>query len=596
MAFLNGFVDYEKFYNKAVADELLLKAKEDVFWYEYDKGVLGLNRRPLIYKEGVAVWVDGNIVDMKDGEEMVSLFKRKGEESFNDFDGGFVLVLLDAKNAFLYIVRDRSGIKPFYYFESENRFVFGSLLRDFYNYPFFNKELDLESLALFLQYGYITHPHTIYKNLFKLNAASYLEIDLKKKSVIEKSYWNILDFYNDKSDLEESKIKERSEYLLEKSVEKRYNSSSSPKGSFLSGGYDSAAVSLFLSRMSFEKIDTYTIGFYENGYDEAPFAKEIAKKIGSRHHEFYFSSEDARAVVESLPDIYDEPFGDKAALPTVFLAEKARGEIKSLFSGEGGDEVFATGGDMDLFLKINRFPLILRKCVSFLMREIPPSFIEKFSFTNFPTRYEKWSNLLKRGDMVNFIKFKEQVMGAMEIKKLFLRETLPKAPYFKEDEFFRVDEKNFLDMMLGVYFKVYMSDDELVKISNPAAFFGMELHEPFLDRELVEFLASVPVSLKRKNSVEKYLLKEIVHKYIPKEIMDRPKRGFSVPLDKWLREDLSSYLEIYLKKERIDRENIFDFKEIERIKKGFCEGKNEYAKRIWLLLMFEMWYEKQYAL
>ncbi len=595
MASLNGFIDYAKVYNRAVADEVLLRAKEEIFWYENEKSFLGVNKKPFISKD-IIFWLEGKIINIQNEDEIVSLFMEKKEACFNDFDGSFILVLLDKRDFSLYIIRDRAGVNSFFYFKDEKRFIFGSSLKSFYHYPFFKKEIDLDSLALFLQYGYITHPYTIYKNTFKLNASSYVKIDLKDGKFEEKSYWNILDFYNDKIDLDEKNIIDKSESLLKKAIEKRYKISLSPKGSFLSSGYDSAAVALFLSQINSQKIDTYTIGFYESGYDEAPCAKKIADTIGTNHHEFYFSSDDAKGVIESMAEIYDEPFGDKAALPTVFLAKKTSKDVKAIFSGEGGDEVFATGGDMELFLKLNRCPLVVRKALSSLMREIPFSFIEKISFSNFPTRYEKWSNLLSRGDVVNFIKFKEQVMGIFEIKKLFLKDVFSKNPYFKEDEFYKIDEKNFLDMMLGIYFKVYMSDDELVKISKSLSFFGMELYEPFLDKDVVEFLAKVPVSIKQKRGIEKYILKEIVHKYIPKEIINRPKKGFSVPLYKWLRKDLSFYVNLYLQKERIERENIFDFREIDRIKNGFFEGKNEYTKRIWLLLIFEMWYEKQSAL
>lgn len=597
MAFLSGFIDYARVYNKAVADEMLLQAKEEIFWNESKESFLGINKRPLFEDDKIAVWVEGKIVNINNAKDVASLFMDKKEECFKYFDGSFILIILDKYGDFLYIVRDKAGIEPFYYFKTQNRFIFSSSLKKFYSYPFFKKEIDLDSLALFLQYGYIAHPYSIYKNTFKLSPASYLKIDFRKKNFQEFSYWNILKFYNEKIDMDENEIIDKSEELLFKAVEKRFSLSLSPKGSFLSGGYDSAAISLILSRISSKKIATYTIGFYEKGYDEAPFAKKIADIIASDHHEFYFSCDDAKTVMDSVAEIYNEPFGDKAALPTIFLSKKASKDIKEIFSGEGGDEVFATAGDMKLFLKLNKIPFFLRKTVSSLMKEVPLSVIEKFSFTNFSTRYEKWSNLLGKKDIVNFIKFKEQVMGISEIQKLFLKNISFKEPYFKEKGFEQIVEKeNFLDAMLGVYFNIYMSNDELVKVSQALTYFNIRLYEPFLDKKLIEFLAQVPVSLKQKYSVEKYILKKIVHKYIPQEIMNRPKKGFSVPLDRWLRKGLSFYIETYLGRERIEREEIFDFYEVERIKKEFFSGKNEYTKRIWLLLMFEMWYERQSAL
>ncbi len=549
--------------------------------------------------KNVVILIDGYISEFEDREfdsldtlsRVGELFLKYGEDVFKKIDGSYILIIYDKERENLYVCRDRTGIKSLYCFENEEFFLFSTKINRLYSFTSIDKRINFDSLALYLQYGYISAPYSVYENVHKLKAGCYVKYDLKSGLIEEKNYWNIIDYYLEpKVRKSEEEILQISEELLKRSVENLLKISSSTPSAFLSGGYDSSIIALFLSKLSSQKIDTYTVGFFESGYDEAPFAKEIASFIGSNHFELYMTSKDARELLPKLGEFYDEPFGDKASLPTMMLLKKASLKRDSIFSGEGGDEVFATAGDLYFYKRFLKIPYFFRKSLSKAMKVVPFSLIEKIDFIyNFPTRYSKWQKLFSSENVIDFIRFKEQVLTNRELRGIFISETKSKQPYRELGEF---DLSDHLNQMLAVYLKIYMSNDELIKVSKAASGFGVELFEPFLNRRLMEFLARVDSSIKHKNREEKYILKQIIYKHMPRELLERPKRGFNVPLEIWFRGELRDMIEEYLSFERIKREGIFDPDRVEKFKNGFLEGRREYTKRVWLLLAFEIWYEK----
>lgn len=507
--------------------------------------------------------------------------------------GSFAIFIFDPFKGMLYISTDRIGLKRVYYSFDGEDFVFSLKLREIFKYLKINREIDKNALALYVRYGYISEPYTIFRKVKKLRSGFYLKFDLKNKSLQENPYWRISDFYFKNSwDLKEEEVILNIEKLLIKSIEKRIEDKDQTYASFLSGGYDSTIVTLFLQKVLDKKIETFTLGFNEKNFNEAVDAKKIATFLNTSHNEVYFSSKDAKEVFPKLALVYEEPFSDKAALGMLFLSKFVTKKSLNIFSGEGGDEVFGLGGEYPVFNKLNFIPKFIRDSLSSFMGKASLELLERGNFIyNFSTRFLKWKDILSSRDVADFIKYREQILVFEEIEKLFKKE-IKELDVYKDKEFFLIRDE--FAKMLSVYFEIYLKNDEVVKISKIADFENMNLYEPILDKNLMEFVARVNPRLKNKNKIFKYLAKALCYKYIPKELMERPKRGLSIPINRWLREDLRDYLEYYLNSSRIKEEGIFDPKRVLNYKEQFLQGKDEYTKRVWVLLVFESWYEKNF--
>ncbi len=558
------------------------------------------------YVNGLYIYLEGDLYEI-DGEKtlsfsleqnlykIVKLFREKKEKSFDLFEGSFFIAILDPLNDVLYLSIDRIGMKNIYYYFDGHKFIFSKNLENIFKNYHISKVIDKDSLALYIRYGYISEPYTIFKGVRKLQSGNYIKFDLKNNTLKEIPYWNMVDIYfrsKEKIDLSEKEIIDQIDTLLKRSIEKRIKNKDEIYGSFLSGGYDSAIVTLFLQNYLNTKVETFTLGFYEEGYNEADDAKKIAYFLNTSHNELYFSSKKAKEVFPKIAEIYPEPFSDKAALGMLFLSEFAASKVKNIFSGEGGDEVFGLGGDYPDFEKLNLIPLFMRKSMASFMNKFSLSMLDRMGFIyNFSTRFLKWRDIFFGEDIADFLKYREQVLNFDEIREIF-REPISTLPLYENKRFDLIEDE--FSKMLAVYFEIYMKNDEIVKISKIADFMKLRLFEPILDRKLMEFLAKVDFSLKRKEGIYKYLAKALCERYIPKSLMQRPKKGLSIPLHLWMRGDLREYLEYYLDENRIKKEGFFNPQKILFYKKEFLNGKNEYTKRVWILLLFELWYEKNF--
>ncbi len=249
-----------------------------------------------------------------DTEVILKSYHQWGIKAVDRFNGMFAITIYDKKTNQLIFIRDRAGVKPFYYYKKDSLILFSSELKSFHKHPNFQKEINKSSLSLYLQFGYIPEPHSIFKNCYKLRAGHYVEIDLKSQNFKEIKYWDVVDFYNKpKLDISQNEAIERTEELLKSSFEYRMVSDV-PVGVFLSGGYDSSVVTAILQSGRSEKLNTFTIGFKEKGFDEAPYAKEVAKYLGTNHTEYYCTQKDALEIIPKLCELYDEPFGDSSAI------------------------------------------------------------------------------------------------------------------------------------------------------------------------------------------------------------------------------------------------------------------------------------------
>ena len=531
-----------------------------------------------------------------DTEVILHAYAEWGAAALQRFIGMYAFVIFDEKKQKLFACRDRAGVKPFFYYWKNGLFLFGSELKALMQHPGFVKEIDINAAAAFMQYGYIPTPHCIFQHTHKLKPGHYLELDLSNQSVQTTRYWNVYDAYN-KPILAISlpEAITETERILSKAFQYRMVSDV-PVGVFLSGGYDSACVTALLQKNSTEKIKTFTIGVPDAGLNEAPYAKETADRLGTDHTEYYCTEKEALEIVPTLPFFYDEPFADSSAIPTSLVSRIAREKVTVALSADAGDEIFAGYNRYDYMLKygkrLKQIPGVMRKSAAAIMDMVPASSIPLLNKRYlFHSRYEKVKTFLKNPSEKNILKNITQHMSEDSIASLFRSpvQVLPSA--FDSDEL-KQENYSMLSYMMSIDYQTYLLDDILQKVDRATMSVSLEGREPFLDQHIIEWAAQLPTHFKYNNGNKKFILKEIVHKYLPQEMMDRPKMGFGIPIAAWLQKDLKPFVDQYLDPLFIERQGIFSNGEVQRIRKAFYNGKTERAEKIWFLLMFQMWYDR----
>ncbi|NOQ50037.1 MAG: asparagine synthase (glutamine-hydrolyzing) [Mycoplasmataceae bacterium] len=531
-----------------------------------------------------------------DTEVILKAYHKWGIKAVDKFNGMFAISIYDKQNQKLILIRDRAGVKPFYWYWKDDLFMFGSELKSFHEHERFKKVINNDALALYLQYGYILQPHTIFENTYKIRSGHYLEIYLNTKKIKETVYWNVIDFYNKpKLGISEDEAIEKMEKLLKSAFEYRMVSNV-PVGVFLSGGYDSSIVTALLQHERPEKINTFTIGFYEKGFDESPYAKQVAEHLGTNHTEYYCTQKDALEIIPKLADMYDEPFGDSSAIPTALVSQLARKDVTVSLSADGGDEIFAGYGKYEKAIvyheNLSKIPRSLRKMAAWFLDVIDLNYMPfAKKIGNFETKFEKIKNLLTAENPVAIMKYLSQPYTSNEVNKLLLCDTKKQKNNFDNFKFLNIrnDEVN---QMLAIDYQTYMVDDILTKVDRATMSVGLEGREPLLDHRIIEFAAQLPSHLKYGNGDKKWILKQITHKYLPKEMMDRPKMGFAVPITEWFKDELKEYFLYYLNEDRLNKEELFDAKEVVKQREKYLNGEKENVQRLWFILMFEMWYER----
>ena len=531
-----------------------------------------------------------------DTEVILHAYAEWGSKALQQFIGMFAFVIYDEAKQKLFACRDRAGVKPFFYYWKDNLFLFGSELKALMQHPSFIKKINLDAAAAYMQLGYVPTPHCIFNNAHKLKPGHFLEVDVNSKSITATQYWNVYDAYNQpvlKIDLPDA-IAETEKLLI--SAFQYRMVSDVPVGVFLSGGYDSTCVTALLQANNTEKIKTFTIGVPDAGLNEAPYAKEIAAHLGTDHTEYYCTEKEAIEIVPQLPFFYDEPFADSSAIPTTLVSKIAREKVTVALSADAGDEIFAGYNRYDYMAKygkkLQRIPGFVRKTTAAVMDVVPansiPYFNKKYLFAN---RYEKIKSLLKNPSEQNLLISITKQMDSDEIGDLFKGQiaTLPTA--FDSGEL-KGENYSTLAYMMAIDYQTYLLDDILQKVDRAAMSVSLEGREPFLDQRVIEWAAKLPMDYKYNNGSKKFIIKEIVHKYIPNAMLDRPKMGFGIPIAAWLQKDLKPFVDNYFDAAFINKQNIFNNEEVQRIKDSFYKGKIERAEKIWYLLMFQMWYDK----
>ena len=614
MCGLLGIVDYKKSINASLFNEMLNSLKHrgpddegvEVFSLDLCSIFLGHRRlsiidissnghQPMLY-EHLAIIYNGEVYNFKDirqdlisegysfdsnsdTEVILKSYHFWGVDCVERFRGMFAFAVYDSEQQEVIIFRDRAGVKPLYYSQTNNALIFSSELRPLLNYPDFNKEIDFEAVSSYLQFGYIHAPKTIFKTVQKLLPGHYLKYDIESKILVKECYWNINNFYENQ--VATDNVVDELESIITEAFNLRMIADV-PVGVFLSGGIDSSLVAAIVQKYSKIPINTFTIGFEDKKYDESNYAKEIAKYLGTNHTELICKKEDALAIITKLPKIFDEPFADSSAIPTVLVSELAKKQVSVVLSGDGGDELFC--GYPSYVLMEKRFKLLSKVPFRKKLRKISNIFSVSIFIQNkingkLYNKAIKFKNMLDHDDIVNTFKVANSVFSKDEIKGLI-----------REGYFFSKDipaTTSNLEKMMISDFKGYLPDDLMVKIDRSTMSVSLEGREPLLDHKIIEFAASLPVSYKKN----KEILKSILGHYIPEELFLRKKQGFGIPINSWLRKDLKYLVDKYLSEELIKEYDVFNYDYVLRLLELFYAEKNDDSK-IWVLLMFQMWFSE----
>ena len=518
-----------------------------------------------------------------DSEVVLELFAKLGKDFVKELNGMFVLVFYDIKEDKLLIFRDRVGIKPLYFYWKNENFLISSELKPIKilsnDFPL---TINKQAISNFLRLGYIPEPMSIYNEVRKFPSASIMSIT--KKGYLIEEYWKLESKINKKNQLKDEKqAKSELKELLESSINYRLMSDV-PFGTFLSGGIDSSTVTAIAQKLNNKPINTFSIGFKESSYNEAVFAKKIANYLGTNHHEFMVSYSEAIEHFDKIITAYDEPFADSSSIPTMLVSKMAKQHVSMTLSGDGGDEQFLGYGMYNWAKRLNN-PFI--KTFGKPLR---------FIFSKSNNRHKRASSLFGHKNMktlASHIFSVEQMFFSDEelndILKIDLKSELKLNETLGLDLGLNHQENQaFFDM------KYYLKDDLLVKVDRASMQYSLETRVPLLDHRILEFSINLAPELKIKDGVSKYLLKEVLYDYVPKEYFDRPKWGFSIPIRFWLQKELKHLPEKYLSKEVLEKHEVFNVEKVKEIEKRYFAGEDYLFNKIWAIIMLNQWLEENY--
>ncbi|HZB84866.1 MAG TPA: asparagine synthase (glutamine-hydrolyzing) [Rubrobacteraceae bacterium] len=543
-----------------------------------------------------------------DTEVMLAAFTQWSlERALERFNGMFAFALWDREERCLHLARDRLGEKPLYYGWMGGAFLFGSELKALRAYPHFKGEISRDALTLYLRHNYIPVPYTIYEGISKLPPGTQMSIDAAGNSSEPTPYWSAKEAaeYGVANPFRGSEAEAADELdgLLRDSVRLRMVADV-PLGAFLSGGVDSSTVVALMQAQSDRPVKTFSIGFYEDEYSEAEHAKAVAQHLGTEHTELYVTPEEAMAVIPKLPTLYDEPFSDSSQIPTYLVSELARKHVTVSLSGDGGDELFAGYNryfwGRSIWHKIRWMPPVLRGTAAEALVAISP---------------QGWDRVFKKLGPVLPSKLRQRMPGD-RLHKLagMLTVENPEAMYLHLVSLWKhpssmvvggsepptvltdpgrwADLPDFTQRMMYLDTVTYLPDDILVKVDRASMGVSLEGRVPFLDHRLVEFAWQVPLRMKIRDGKSKWLLRQVLDKYVPKELIERPKMGFGVPIDAWLRKPLRGWAEALLDEKRLRREGFFDPRPIRKKWAEHLSGKRSWQYPLWDVLMFQAWLEE----
>jgi asparagine synthase (glutamine-hydrolysing) len=560
-----------------------------------------------------------------DTEVMLAAFDDWGvEKSLDRFIGMFAFGVWDSAERRLTLARDRLGKKPLYFGWMGGTFLFGSELKALQAHPAFHEEINRDVLALYLRHGYVPAPYCIYRNLYQLMPGSVLGIsgdyahrgtDFSPFPESEQPwkpvrYWSaraaVEQGYRQEYPMSEQEAIDELDRLLREAVRMRMVADV-PLGAFLSGGVDSSTVVALMQAQSTQPVRTFTIGYHEEEFNEARHAKEVAAHLGTDHTELYVTPEDAMAVIPRLPQLYDEPFADASQIPTLLVSELTRRHITVSLSGDGGDELF--GGYTRYFncqLIWNRLmtiPAPLRRGLAFGLRSVPPSqwtalvryvtpFLPRRLHMTLPgDKLYKLANLLMMAEPETLY---HRLLSLWENPTaVVLRSVEPPTPVTDRAQWASVP--GLVEQMMYLDTVTYLPDDLLTKVDRASMGVSLEVRTPLLDHRVVEWAWRLPTSMKVRNGEGKWALRQVLNKYVPRRLIERPKMGFGVPIGSWLRGPLRAWAESLIGEQRLRDEGFFDPVPIRERWAGHLSGQRDWQYSLWTVLMFQAWRDEHAA-
>lgn len=568
-------------------DYLGVEQIDDLTFGHLRLAILDLDKRSNqpFTKDNLSIVFNGEIYNYKDiKQELITLnysfttesdtevlllgYKEWGEKILDKINGMFAFCIYNTKTKTVFCARDRIGVKPFYYYWKDGMFEICSQMRPLIK----GRKINKEALEIYLDCRYVPSPYSIIENVFKLKPGHYLEINLEKKSIRTECYWDLTPVKTKNISYDQAKTELHD--LLKDATKIRLQSDV-PIGSFLSGGIDSALITSLANEVSENKINTFSIGFEDPEYDESSIARQFSEIIGANHKETICTSKDVLKLIPKLVEVYDEPFSDSSALPSLLLNSVTKEDVTVALSGDGGDESFlgynhfAWVNKIKIFYKI---PLVFRRAALLLpiykLTKKPKTLINDLvSSKNINTFIQKI-----------FIGF----------SPLLLKRDLS---WFKHYEKYLNLAKNPIQKTADLNIKLWLENDSNVKVDRASMAYSVEVRSPLLDYRVIEFARSLPVSYRYAN-VRKLLLRDILKEYIPEKVFNQPKSGFSVPIDKWIRTDLKEEFLSVLDDKFLKKLPNFNINKFKKQLSLHMENKENHGNNIWKLYVLAKWYEE----
>lgn len=548
-------------------------------------------------------------ISNSDTETLLTAFSVWGiKETLRATVGMFALALWDQKFKKLILARDRMGEKPLYFGNVDRSFVFASELKAIKAFPNFNNSISKNSLKEFLKYNYIPAPHSIYENIYKLMPGSYATIH-QDGSFHHDYFWSVNETFKQGSLNMFSSSAEAIEQIEENLSESisLQMLADVPLGAFLSGGVDSSTIVALMQEKSINPIKTFTIAFEDDNYNEAPFAKEIANHLETDHHEILVTDAEVQDVIPKLSSMYDEPFADSSQIPTHLVCKAARKNVTVALSGDAADELF--GGynrytwTPRIWKKVSWMPFKLRRIIGKLIK-VTPSILFDFlgglvnillpkrkKIMRFSDKFHKMAARLETSknlsDFCHHLALiwqnPEEVINMTNFNGI--NQTLQNT----DNDFIATDD---VSQMMYDDLITYLPDDILCKVDRAAMSVSLETRVPFLDHRIIETSARIPIEMKIQNNKGKWILREILNKYVPSRLIDRPKAGFAVPIGDWIKGPLKKWAEALIEPNRLINEGYLNPEPIQKIWKEHLSGEYDWTPRLWGILMFQSWLEK----
>ena len=579
-----------------------------------------LGRQPMVSEDGDLVLVfNGEIYNFReirdqlaahghrfnssgDTEVVLAALSRWGIAAVERFIGMFAIALWCESERRLWLIRDRMGVKPLYYAWDGRAFWFGSELKALRAFDAWRAQIDSDALGEYFQFGYISAPRSIYRHVSKLPPGHWLELREHGEPKIE-AYWSALE---PREPLvgSEAELEERLESLCIDAFRYRMVSDV-PVGVFLSGGLDSTLVAAILARHSGQQIHTYTIGFTDPAFDESPWARNVAAHLGSKHTERILSPDSMLETLRDWGRLFDEPFGDSSGVPTLLVSRVARENVKVALSADGGDELFSGYSQYGVMLsragRLRRIPYPIRQAMSHALRIVPPDALQRLN-DRLPApdavrhaarravfdRLERLRGVLPEANGADLYQVACSSWLPNDIASLIGKDIVPRP-------LLNGHERSLADYMTCWDLRHYLPDDILTKVDRTTMSVGLEGREPLLDQRVVDFALRLPLNMRRGSLGTKHLLRRVLYRYVPRHLLERPKKGFSIPLARWLRGELSALIDEHLSPERVRSCGILNPAEVQRAVTRFRAGRDANERldvqKLWLLLAFQMWHQ-----